>query len=128
VTAAVTTRTALKVSQDVLRFDVPEDQTSGIAVIEFSAGMRIPSSADVVLTIEPLGSIAGPGGAADVDAGISFDGDGDGTRSGTLGSAVPSIAGRWHGSGLHQGRLRFTLRATASGHYELPVRFVLTTP
>jgi hypothetical protein len=81
-----------------------------------------------MLTVEPLGSIAGPGGAADAGAAISFDGDGDGIRSGTLGGAAPTIAGRWHGSGLHRGRLRFTLRATASGHYELPVRFVLATP
>jgi hypothetical protein len=127
VTASVATRTSLRVSGDVLRFDVSENGRVATAAIDFSAGIRIPSSTDLVLTVEPLGAIEGPGGAADADAAISFDGEGDGARSGQLGS-VPSIAGRWHGSGFRQGRLFFRLRASASGRYVLPVRFVLSTP
>jgi hypothetical protein len=127
VTASVATRTSLRVSDEVLRFDVADNGQLATAAIDFSAGVRIPSSADVMLTVEPLGAMDGPGGAADVETAVSFAGEGDGTRSGLL-SPAPAVAGRWHGSGLRQGRLLFTLRTSASGHYVLPVRFVLSTP
>ena len=128
VSAAVATRTSLQVSDDVLRFDVADEATVATASVDFSAGMRITSSSDIMLTVEPIGSLEGPGGAADVETSISFDGVGDGTRAGRLIAAGPSVAGRWHGSGLRQGRLQFTLRAAAPGRYVVPVRFVLSTP
>jgi len=126
VSVQLASRTSLRVSSDVLHFDANGTNMPASAAIEFSAGARVPRGADVVLTVEPEGSIAS-GGAADVDTAVTFEGDGDGTVAGTL-AATPSVAGRWQGSGLRKGRVRFTLHATAAGSYVVPVRFVLTTP
>ena len=123
----VATRTSLKVSSDVLRFDVARDGGAATAVIDFSAGARVTSGADVVLSVEPLRAIDGPGGAADVESSLSFSGEGPGVLAGSL-TRDTTVVGRWQGSGLREGRLVFTLRANASGTYTLPVRFVLSTP
>jgi hypothetical protein len=128
VNVQVASRTSLKVSSDILQFDVPQPGVPATAAIDFSAGARIAAAAHIVLTVEPLRGLDGPGGAADVEASITFDGDGDGLLRGTLDAEAPAIAGRWQGSGLHQGRLLFTIRANAAGTYTLPVRFVLSTP
>jgi hypothetical protein len=128
VTVQVSSRTSLRVSNELLQFALEERAGVATATVDFAAGARVASDSDVVLSIEPLRSIVGPGGAADTDASVDFAGQGDGTISGTLGSASPSIAGRWHGSGMRQGRVTFTLHAAAAGVYSLPVRFVLSTP
>ena len=126
VSVQVASRTSLKVSSDVLHFDASAANIPATAAIEFSAGARVPRGADVVLTVEPQRAIVS-GGAADVETAITFEGEGDGTIAGTL-AATPSVAGRWQGSGLRKGRVRFTLQTGAAGSYEVPVRFVLTTP
>lgn len=128
VNVQVASRTSLKVSSDVLQFDIAQPGVPATVAIDFSAGARVASAADVVLTVEALRSLDGPGGAADVEASMAFDGEGDGLLRGTLDVEVPAIAGRWQGSGLHQGRLLFTIRANSAGTYSLPVRFVLSTP
>jgi len=122
----IASRTSLKVSSDVVRFDVPEAGGAATASISFSAGARVPSGADVVLTVEPLRDV--DGGAADIERSITFAGDGDGLLHGRLEGEGPVAAGRWQGSGLREGRLLFTIRANAPGPYMLPVRFVLSTP
>lgn len=124
----LSSRTSLRVSTEVLQFAVGDQAGGATAAIDFSAGARVASDSDVVLSIEPLRSIEGPGGAADVEASVDFAGQGDGTIAGSLTAASPAIAGRWHGSGMRQGRVTFTLHATAPGVYSLPVRFVLSTP
>ncbi|OFW07272.1 MAG: hypothetical protein A3H96_17275 [Acidobacteria bacterium RIFCSPLOWO2_02_FULL_67_36] len=128
VTAQFSTRTSLKVSTELLRFDVADPAQAGTAVVDFSAAARTPSGADVVLSVEPLRGIEGPGGAADVDAALSFSGEGAGTLAGAIDVSRPSVAGRWSGSGMRTGRLVFALHATAAGSYTLPVRFVLSVP
>ena len=128
VTVQVASRTSLKVSADVLQFDVLPSEQIATASIDFSAGARVASGADVVLTVEAEHAIDGPGGAADVECSISYEGDGQGLQSGTLRSDVPTTAGQWRGSGLRRGRLLFTLRANSAGTYQVPVRFVLSTP
>ena len=128
VTANFAARTSLKVSSHLLKFDVTQPGVSATAAIEFTAGARMPSGSDVVLTVEPLRGLDGPGGAADVDTDISFSGEGDGLTAGALSSAAHAVVGRWQGSGLRTGRVVFTLRANAAGSYSLPVRFVLSTP
>jgi hypothetical protein len=128
VTAQFGSRTSLKVSTQVLQFDVARPGDPATAVVEFSAGARTRDGGEVVLSVEPMRAIDGPGGAADVDAALTFAGDGAGTLSGALDAAATSVAGRWSGSGLRSGRLVFALRASAPGTYTVPVRFVLTTP
>jgi hypothetical protein len=128
VTVHIGSRTSLKVSSDTVRFDVPEGGGAATASISFSAGARVPSGADVVLTVEPLRDIDGTRGAGDVAGSIMFDGDGTGLLHGTLESERPAVVGRWRGSGLREGRLVFTIHADAPGPYALPVRFLLSTP
>ena len=122
------TRTSLKVSSQVLRFDVTTAGEAATAALDFTAGARMPSSSDVVLTVEPLRGMEGPGGAADVETGLTFTGQGAGVLAGSVGMSQGTVVGRWQGSGLREGRLIFTLRVNAAGSYLLPVRFVLSTP
>jgi hypothetical protein len=128
VNVLVSSRTSLKVSSSVALFDVVEPGGAATASIDFTAGARVVSGADVVLTVEPLRQVDGPGGAADVETAITFFRDGDGLERGRLDTTGPTVAGRWHGSGLRSGRLSFTIRAGAAGTYSLPLRFVLSTP
>jgi hypothetical protein len=128
VSATFGSRTSLKVSSQVLQFDVRDPAAPATAAIDFSAGARTRQGGEVVLTVETVHAIQGPGGAAGVETSVSFAGEGTGTLSGALTSASASVAGRWAGSGLRTGRLVFNLRAGASGSYTLPVRFILSAP
>lgn len=122
------TRTSLKVSSHVLRFDVAQSGGTATAALEFTAGARMPAGSDVVLSVEPMRAIDGPGGAADVESDLSFAGEGQGLLAGPVAAAQSTVVGRWQGSGLREGRVIFTLRANAAGTYSLPVRVVLSTP
>ena len=128
VNAQFAPRTSLKVSSELLQFDIARPGDPATAAIEFSAGARTPSEGEIVLSVEPLRGLSGPGGAADVDAAITVAGEGDGLIPMRVDPTRTTIVGRWHGSGLHQGRLVFTLNAPAAGTYSMPVRFVLSTP
>lgn len=128
VSVQVSSRTVLHVSTEVLQFAVGDGGTEATTAVDFSAGARVPASADVVLTVESLRAIDGPGGAADLDAAVQFRGEGDATVAGALNPAAPAVAGRWHGSGRREGRLVFTLHASAPGIYTVPLRFVISTP
>jgi hypothetical protein len=121
VVAGFGTRTSLKVSSQQLPFVVSEPGVPAVAVIEFSAGARTQTGADVLLTIERLPSIDCPEGTA-----VTFVGDGPGTVAGTL-TARPAVVARWTGSGLRTGRLTFLLQGSP-GTYNVPVRFVLAAP
>ena len=120
------TRTSLKVSSRVLQFDVTQAGGVATAALDFTAGARMPAGCDVVLTVETLPAADGAGGAAEAD--LSFVGQGPGMHAGSIGAARSTVVGRWQGSGLREGRLIFTLRASAAGSYSLPVRLVLSTP
>jgi hypothetical protein len=126
VTAQFSSRTSLRVSTELLRFDVPNTGETATAAVDFSAAARTHSGSDVVLSVEPVNGVGGPHGAA--ASSLNFVGEGEGTSSGTLCDASATVAGRWVGSGLRTGRLVFSLRATASGTYTLPLRFVLSAP
>lgn len=128
VNVTVAARTSLKVSSRVLHFDVTQPGAVATAAMEFSAGARLSSGSDVVLTVEPLRGLDGPGGAAGVETALDFVGEGDGMLAGSIAMARSTIVGRWQGSGLREGRVIFQLRADAAGTYSLPVRFVLSTP
>jgi hypothetical protein len=127
-TAELHSRTSLTVSADTLRFDVTAPGSPAMVNVEFIAGARTRAGGEVVLTVEPLRGVEGPGGAADVDTAVAFAGDGDGTQAGLLRPAEPVVAGRWTGSGRRNGRLRFSLSTDTVGAYTLPVRFVLSAP
>ena len=128
VSATFSSRTSLKVSADLLRFDVASSGQLATASVEFSAGTRTQSGAQVVLSVEPLRGVEGPGGAGDVETSLSFSGQGEGTLGGLLRGTGPTVAGQWIGSGMRHGRLVFALQADASGTYIVPVRFVLSAP
>jgi hypothetical protein len=121
-------RTSLRVSSELLRFDVASPERPATVSVDFMAGARTQSGGEVLLTVERLHALEGPGGAADVESSVSFDGHGTGTLAGDLPVAGVSVAGRWQGSGLRTGNIVFALRAAASGSYVLPVRFVLSAP
>jgi hypothetical protein len=121
-------RISLKVSSQVLQFDVTQPGAVATAAVEFTAGARMASGSAVVLTVEPWQGLDGPGGAADVETALSFVGEGDGMLAGSVAMAESTIVGRWQGSGRREGRVIFKLRANAAGNYVLPVRFVLSTP
>jgi hypothetical protein len=122
------TRTSLKVSSRLLQFDVAQPGGIATAAIDFTAGARMPAGSDVVLTVEPLRALEGPGGAADVESDLTFTGEGQGMLAGSLAAAQSTVVGRWQGSGHREGRVIFKLRANAAGIYSLPVRVVLSTP
>lgn len=128
VTAEFATRTSLKVSSQVLQFDLDNPDQPGLAAIDFAVGARTRIGGEVVLTVEPVRSVVGPEGAADILTSVTFSGTGLGTLAGALQESGTTVAGRWNGSGLRTGRLTFALRAPVSGSYTLPVRFVLSTP
>jgi hypothetical protein len=128
VTATLGSRTSLKVSTELLQFEISTPDQQAVAVVDFSAGARTHSGAVVMLTVEPLRAITGPGGASDVETALTFGAQGDGLLSEVLQPSTPIVAGRWNGSGLRTGRVMFKLRASATGHYTVPVRFVLSAP
>jgi hypothetical protein len=128
VNVQIAARTSLKVSSHVLHFDVAEPGGAATASIDFSAGARAPAGADVVLTVERLHDVDGPGQAADVEPTITFEGEGAGMVPGTIHCDTPSVAARWHGSGKREGRLVFTMRSSATESYNVPVRLVLAIP
>lgn len=128
VEATFSSRTSLHVSADLLQFEIAAPGGPATAAVDFSAAARTRPEAEVVLSVEPLRGVDGPGGAADVESSVSFAGEGGGTLSGTLDAAAAAVAGRWTGSGQRRGRLVFVLRGGASGRYILPVRFVLSAP
>ena len=128
VNVQVAARTSLKVSSDLLQFDVTRPGAPATAAIDFSAGARTAAGSDIVLSVEPLHAIDGPGGAADVEGAITVAGQGQGLVSGHVHPVKSTVVGRWNGSGLRTGRLVFTLRAHAPGNYAMPVRFVLSAP
>lgn len=112
------TRTSLRVSTEVLRFDVTRPAEPALAVVDYSAGARTRPGGEVVLTVESLET---------VDGSISVRGEREGV-AGVLAPAHPVIAGRWVGSGSRAGRLEFSLCSPAPGTYAVPVRFVLSAP
>jgi len=120
------TRTSLKVSSRMLQFDVAQPGGVATAALDFTAGARMPAGCDVVLTVEALPTADGAAGKTTPD--LSFVGEGPGMLAGSMAGARSTIVGRWQGSGLREGRVIFTLRASAAGTYSLPVRLVLSTP
>jgi hypothetical protein len=118
VSVRFSTRTSLKVSSDVLRFDVTQPGEVATAVVDFSAAARTEPGGEIVLSVEPLQT---------VDGSISVRGEGDGVI-GVAALAHPVIAGQWMGSGTRSGRLVFALCSSVTGAYAVPLRFVLSAP
>ena len=129
VTAQFSSRTSLRVSTDVLRFDVALDGDPATAAVDFSAGARTHAGAEVMLSVERRRSVGGSGDGTELESSVRFAGHGNGTLDGSLDSASSqAVAGRWAGSGLRHGRLVFALHDSAPGAYVVPVRFILSAP
>jgi hypothetical protein len=128
VTAQFASRTSLKVSTDLLQFDVTAPDQSAVATVEFSAAARTQHGGEVVLTVEQVGPLNGPGGAADVETSLMVSLLGSGGSTGELDPSAQIVAGRWVGSGRRTGQLAFSLRSSVPGAYSVPVRFVLSAP
>jgi hypothetical protein len=126
-TVRVTSRTSLTVSTSMLRFQVTDPSQPARATVEFDAGARVADRGEIVLTVEAIEPLHGPGGPFDGDGALTFSGAGDGTVSGAL-TTAPVQAARWHGSGHRRGVLTFEFRAAAPGEYLVPVHFVLSAP
>lgn len=123
--AHVESRTSLRVSTNTLTFVVRADGGTATASVDYTAAARTRHDAEVVLSVEPLRSVDGPGGAADLETMLSVDSETTGSQPV---SSMPVLAARWTGSGVREGRLTFTLRADAAGTYVVPVRVVLSVP
>lgn len=128
VTAQFSSRTSLDVSARLLRFEVENAGETASVAVDFAAGARTALGGEVLLSVEAVRAVDGPGGAADIETLLSFTGEGAGTLDGPVAAHGPTVAGRWSGSGLRSGRLVFALRAGAAGTYEVPLRFVLSAP
>jgi len=123
--ATVRSRTSLRVSSSELRFDVLGAASAPTVLVDFFAAARAQRDADVVLTVEAVGSVQFPPGGAPPNPLVSFQGEGG--QSGPVAEGMPRILGAWKGSGVHQGRVSFTLQgATVAGTYVLHLRFVLS--
>lgn len=125
VTTQVEPRTSLHVSTSTLVFTVGSDGAA-TSSIDYAAAARTRSDAEVVLTVEPLAALDGPGGGADVDPVLTLDVDA-GPGIGLSGSG-PVSAARWCGSGAREGRLTFRLEAAAPGIYTVPVGILISAP
>ena len=125
VSAQFSTRTSLRVSSQILQFDLRPGDEAATGVVEFSAGARTHAGGEVVLTVEALEDLTGAAGAASVRS-VTFAAEGG--NAGELRQSAPCIAARWIGSGLRTGRVTFTLRSPVAGSYSVPLRFVLSAP
>ena len=129
VTAQFSSRTSLRVSTDVLKFDVAAAGEPATADVDFSAGARTHTGGEVMLSVERRRSAGGAGDGTELESFVSFSGRGNGTLDGSLDSASSqAVAGRWTGSGLRHGRLVFALHTGAPGSHIVPVRFILSAP
>ena len=122
--------TALHLSSSMLQVGpVDGEGPSVVGTISFDAHARTRASGEVILTVEALRDIEHVvGGASGSTVVIEYAGPADGTVAGVL-STVPTVAGRWTGSGARHGQLTFTIRGP--GYLQggvIPLRFVLTTP
>jgi hypothetical protein len=122
VVATFSSRTTLQVSSDLLEFNVTSADAPATASVDFVAAARTHAGGPVVLSIEPVHQ------ASSEVASLTFNGDGGGTRAGSVTADAPTVAGQWTGSGVRRGRLVFALRSTALGNHALPIRFVLSAP
>jgi hypothetical protein len=131
--AAVGPSTSLQVSSHLLVVAPQppgQDKPVFAGAIDFRAAARTSSGGEVLLTVEPLECTGSPsGGPSETGTSVEFQGTGDGARSGVLNTGSPEAAARWVGSGVHTGRLAFTVRGLAARQgATIPLRFLLAAP
>ena len=119
--------TSLHVSTSQLVFRV--DRPGGIprAIVDFTAAARTRRDGEVLLTVEPVGTMQMPEGGVAPNLVVAYEGEGG--CLGALSGAGPHVVARWAGSGMRPGRVLFALLgAHRPGVYSLSVKFVLTAP
>jgi hypothetical protein len=124
-TAQVGPASSLRVSPEPVVFTLLPGQERATAAIEYLALVRTARDAEVLLILEPVEGIECAGGAADVEAALSFD-SGGGPRG--LLPGAPTLAARWMGSGSRSGQITLTLRAALAGVCVVPLRLQLVLP
>ena len=129
VSANFGSRTSLKVSTELLQFDVTAPGQPASVAVTFSAGARTQTGGEVVLSVEASRAIDGPGGAADVETALSFSGEGDGTLGGPVHGHAPTRCGTLDRQ-RPSNRAAWCSRSVpgAPGVYSVPVHFVLESP
>ena len=95
VSAQFSTRTALKVSSELLRFEVRPGSVATTEVVEFSAGARTYAGGEVVLTVEAAGELAAPAGASSAENMLTFSAEGG--ASGELRQSAPERLDQFFG-------------------------------
>jgi hypothetical protein len=126
--AAISPRTAVHVSADMLHFIVHEGSSEATASLDFTAAARAIPGADVLLIAEPDSVPESSARGPESDIALRFSGEGAGTISGIVRSGSRGVVARWSGGGLHQGRLVFTLQGVQPGAYTIPVRLFVSVP
>ena len=118
-TVSFAPRTALTVSTRTLHFVVTDALTPATASVEFSAAARTLADGTVTLMADAADSVGLPSGVS-----LEIVSGPEGVVPGALSSQQPSLAGRWTGSGVRNGRITFQLRAQP-GSYDIPVALSL---
>lgn len=123
--AAISPRSSLTMSAEILHFRQAASGETPTAVVEFVARARTHIDGEVVLTAEYAGDLDDVPPAS--EGTVTFRGEGAETMKGTLPSGETVVVARWTGGGTRVGRLIFGLRASAAD-VVVPVGFVLSTP
>jgi hypothetical protein len=127
VTAQLSSRTSLRVSNDVLQFEVLYPTQPVVVSVGFVAGARTTDRSPVLLLFEMVEAVRGIDGVHHGDATLTLMNE-DGGVITELKPGTPATARRWVGSGQRAGRLLFALRAETAGRYRVPMRLTLTAP
>jgi len=112
--AHVSARTAVRVSREVLVFQVIDAAIPAEATVTFTAGARTRSDGEVQLFVRQELPTSWTMTAS------------DGTLHAVM-SNEPAIVSRWTGGGLRRGEVRFQLQGVP-GTYTIPVRFFVSVP
>ena len=127
VTAQLSSRTSLRVSNDLLQFEVVYPTQPVIVSVGFAAGARTFPDGAVLLSFEMVEDIRELDGLHHGDATLTLMNEDGGTLA-EVKAGVPTTIRRWVGSGLRTGQLVFALRAETAGRYMVPIRVTLTAP
>jgi hypothetical protein len=114
-------RARVVVSSEILHFHVGDEGAPAGFSIAYRAGARTSSTGDVLLSVRPV-NLSGVSSAIALTVVSGPD-----AVPGLLTAGHPTIAARWTGGGVRDGRLSFQLTA-APGTYAIPVEFRITAP
>jgi hypothetical protein len=127
VTAQLSSRTSLRVSNDLLQFEVVYPTQPVMVSVGFAAGARTFPDGAVLLSFEMVEHVRGIDGLPHGGATLTLMNEDGGTLT-EVKPGVPTTARHWVGSGLRTGHLVLALRAETAGRYMVPIRVTLSAP